>query len=160
MYLTLGAIPLAIMLYSSLDIKQIQNDTLSHFLLSRISTLYPDQHVFYNMALARYIYSTNDDETPPQIWAAFAEGTYHNVPDFWDLWMRLRHSLTRAILYREREFVAMVNKTEREPLEEVDQELWDQRDLTVMTDCELPGDPSPEEFTRIGPLERVPANLE
>jgi N-terminal acetyltransferase B complex non-catalytic subunit len=143
------------MLYSSLDIKQIQNDTLSHFLLSRISTLYPDQHVLYNMALARYIYSSNEDETPPQIWAAFREGTYHNVPDFWNLWMKLRHSLTRAVLYREREFVAMSNKTEREPLDEIDEELWDQRDLTVMTDCELPGHPSLEEFTRIGPLERV-----
>jgi len=69
--------------------------------------------------------------------------------------MKLRHSLTRAMLYREREFVAMTSKTDREPLEEIDEELWDQRDLTVMTDCELPGLPSPEEFTRFGPLERV-----
>lgn len=35
------------------------------------------------------------------------------------------------------------------------EQLWDQRDITVMMDCELPGSPSPEEFTRIGPLQGV-----
>lgn len=34
-------------------------------------------------------------------------------------------------------------------------ELYDQRDLTVMMDCELPGNPSPEEFMRLGPLQKV-----
>ena len=34
-------------------------------------------------------------------------------------------------------------------------EMWDQRDLTVMMDCERPGNPSPEDFSRVGPLQRV-----
>lgn len=35
------------------------------------------------------------------------------------------------------------------------EELYDQRDVTVFMDCELPGNPSPEEFTRIWPLQKV-----
>ena len=34
-------------------------------------------------------------------------------------------------------------------------EFYDNRDLTVMMDCEFPGNPSPEEFTRLGPLQKV-----
>jgi hypothetical protein len=50
---------------------------------------------------------------------AFQEGTYHNIPDFWDLWMRLRHSLTRAMLLREQQFVGQANSEEMDPLEEI-----------------------------------------
>jgi len=34
-------------------------------------------------------------------------------------------------------------------------ELYDQRDLAVMMDCELPGNQSPDEFTSLGPLQKV-----
>ena len=34
-------------------------------------------------------------------------------------------------------------------------ELFDQRDLTVMTNCELPVNSSPEVFTRVGPFQKV-----
>jgi N-terminal acetyltransferase B complex non-catalytic subunit len=114
-----GAIPSAILLYSSLQIKQIQNDTLSHFLLSRISSLYTDPMVLHQLALGRYIYPANEEETPPEIVLAFTEGTYHNISDFWELWMKLRHSLTRTMLGIEQEFIAMANKEIVEPGEEI-----------------------------------------
>ena len=36
-------------------------------------------------------------------------------------------------------------------------ELSDQRDVDVMMNCELPENPTPEEFTRIGPLQKQTA---
>lgn len=115
----LGAIPLAINLYSSLQIKQIQNDTISHILLTRISSLYTDPTVLHQLALARSIYISNEDETPPQIFRAFQEGTYHNIPDFWELWIRVRHSLTRAMLSREQEFVSRANEQDMDAVDEI-----------------------------------------
>lgn len=126
--------------------------------------------VLHQISLARSIYPANEDETPPQIFMAFVEGTYHNIPDFWELWMQLRHSLTRAMLSRERDLVCRANKEVIDPVAEITgtsarkvglivDQLWDQRDLTVMTNCELPGNPSPEDFTRPGPLQRVHFSL-
>ena len=75
--------------------------------------------VLHQIALARYIYPANEEETPPQIFMAFVEGTYDNIPDFWELWMKLRHSLMRAILSRERDIVSRANKELLDPVEEI-----------------------------------------
>jgi len=69
--------------------------------------------------LAKYIYPANEEETPPQIVLAFKEGTYHNVPDFWLLWEKLRNSLTRVMLSVERDFVARASKEDIEPMQEL-----------------------------------------
>lgn len=69
--------------------------------------------------MARTIYAANEDETPPQIYQAFIEETYHNIPDFWDLWMRLRHSLTRNALWRDREIIGWLNNQNMESVEEI-----------------------------------------
>lgn len=105
-------------MYATLSIKQIQHDTLSHIVLSRISTLTTDIEVLQQIAIARTIYASNEDETPPQICQAFVEETYHNIPDFWDLWMRLRNSLTRNALWRDREIIGWLNKHDMDPVEE------------------------------------------
>jgi N-terminal acetyltransferase B complex non-catalytic subunit len=106
-------------LHATLSIKQIQHDTLSHIVLSRISTLTTDNEVLQQIAIARTIYASNEDETPPQIYQAFIEETYHNIPDFWDLWMRLRHSLTRNALWRDREIIGWLNNQDMDPVEEI-----------------------------------------
>jgi N-terminal acetyltransferase B complex non-catalytic subunit len=107
------------MLYAGLQIKQIQHETLSHFLLSRISTLYTDALVLHQIALSRYIYPANEEESPPQIFRAFVEGTYHNVPDFWELWMKLRHSLTRTLLTNERDYIERATGQVTDPVENI-----------------------------------------
>jgi len=97
---------------------------------------------------------------------AFQEGTYHNIPDFWELWIRLRHSLARAMNTREQGYVERTINHQMEATEAIIgniralsifnvDDLYDQRDLTVMMDCELPGNPLPEEFTRLGPLQKA-----
>jgi N-terminal acetyltransferase B complex non-catalytic subunit len=101
----LGAVPLAMTAYTSLGLKQIQYDTLSHILLSRISTLYTDPSVVQHIGMARFIYQSNEQETAPQIFHACVEGTYHNIPDFWDFWERLRNSLWRTALALELEAI-------------------------------------------------------
>jgi N-acetyltransferase B complex (NatB) non catalytic subunit len=127
---------------------------MSHFLLSRISTLYTDPSVLQLIAMTRSIYLSNEEETPPNIYRAFMQGTYHNVPDFWDFCEKLRNSLWRVALDSERKAISLVHGSS-DVLDAVPSELYDQRDLTVMMDCELPGNPLPEEFTRIGPLQKV-----
>jgi N-acetyltransferase B complex (NatB) non catalytic subunit len=137
-----------------LDIKQIQHDTLSHILFPRISTLYNNQIVLYQLSIALSIYHSNEDETPSQIFPSFKEGTYHNIPDFWELWMRLRNSLTKETLLRERDFVNWSNGENVSRFESISEDLWDQRDLKLMMNCEIKNE-SPENFTRIGPIQGV-----
>ena len=84
-----------------------------------MSTLYTDPTVLQQFALSRYIYPSAEEEIPPQINLAIKEETYHNVSDFWDLWMNLRNSLTRAVLTREREIIAKLNGGDSEPLEKL-----------------------------------------
>ena len=104
--------------YTSLQLKQIQYDTLSHILLSRISTVYPDTSLTHQIALGSHIYSSSEEEIPPQIFNSFIQGSYHNAPDFWDLWMKLRHSLTKTISSREREVIAGLHSV-GVPVEEI-----------------------------------------
>ena len=106
-------------MFNSLQLKHTQSDTLSYFILSRISTLYTDPSVLQEFAMSRYIYPQADEEIPPQIILAFKEETYHNVPDFWDLWINLRNSLTRAILARERDIIARLNQETSETSEPI-----------------------------------------
>jgi hypothetical protein len=68
---------------------------------------------------ARVIYNSNEEETLPNVFLAFKEGTYHNVVEFWDLWVRLRGSLWRAVLEREREAVSRVMGNEAEEVPEM-----------------------------------------
>ena len=107
------------MIYAGMEIKQIQHDTLSHFLLTRISTLYTDQAVLHQIALAKSIYASNEEETPQEICRAFTEGTYHNIESFWGLWMKLRHSLTRTLLATEADYIALTNEETVEMREEM-----------------------------------------
>ena|SRR5579859_5300915 len=96
----------------------MQFDTLAHHHLSRVSTIYPDEMVLQQISLSRYIYSASEEEIPPQVFNSFMQGSYHNAPDFWDLWMSLRHSLSRAILAKERELLAR-HYQEGDPPEEI-----------------------------------------
>jgi len=98
------------MIYAGMQIKQVQHDTLSHFLLTRISTLYTDQAVIHQIALSKSIYSSNEEETPHEIHRAFTEGTYHHVEGFWGLWMKLRYSLTKTLLETEVDYIALTNE--------------------------------------------------
>ena len=75
--------------------------------------------VLHQISLARSIYSANEEETPPQIFMAFVEGTYHNIPDFWELWMKLRHSLTRTLLTNERDYIERATGQVTDPVEEI-----------------------------------------
>jgi len=65
-----------------------------------------------------YIYSSSEEEIPPQIFNSFLQGSYHNAPDFWDLWMKLRHSLTKAMSSREWEVIAGLG-SDGVPVEEI-----------------------------------------
>jgi N-terminal acetyltransferase B complex non-catalytic subunit len=107
------------MIYASLQIKQIQYDTLSHLLLTRISTLYTDQIVPHQIAISQAIYVSNENETPHEIYRAFKEGSYHNVEGFWGLWMKLRYSLTRTLLGTEVDYIALANGEGMGPTEEM-----------------------------------------
>ena len=164
-----GAIQPLCTSYAALQVKQVQYDTLTHLFQSRISTLTIDNSVSRDLTIPQYLYRNNEEETPSQIFLAFHEGTYHNVLDFWNFLLQIRNSISKWTYSRE---LAFMGRLQSDLIEEVQEDipgnhtrcndllldtLCDQRDLTVMMDCEFPGNPIPEEFTRFGPLPKSTA---
>ncbi len=99
LYITLGAPSLAVKCYECLNIKQIQYDTMSHHLLTRISSIYPTNDTMNLMnGKVRRIYSANLEETPNMICLAYEHGTYSQIRDFFIFRERLEKSLWLYIL--------------------------------------------------------------
>ncbi|EGN93256.1 hypothetical protein SERLA73DRAFT_172175 [Serpula lacrymans var. lacrymans S7.3] len=101
-YRLLGASSLAIEHYRAMHVKQVQNDTLSHFILSRASTFssaatgdltYPTECIE-----ASQIYISNTQETAEFITRAFSAEKYTQIPDFMTFEDRLENSLQRDLV--------------------------------------------------------------
>ncbi|KAK0210940.1 actin cytoskeleton organization protein [Desarmillaria ectypa] len=101
LYRILGAPSLALEHYRAMRIKQIQNDTLSHFLFSRSSifSLAPsgDLTLMSEYIEASQIYINNSQDTPEFIVRAFTSEKYSQIPEFISFENRLECSLQRDI---------------------------------------------------------------
>jgi N-terminal acetyltransferase B complex non-catalytic subunit len=124
-HLTTGAARLAAQIWSSLNIKQIQHDTLSYIFLTRISSITRVHNLDHMLPLAQSIYLSAKEEVPPQVVQAFERGAYHNVPEFWELGDRLERSVSRILMNEEGE-LDRVRTEHQVPLEE---ELIDCMDI-------------------------------
>ncbi|CAG8532389.1 10869_t:CDS:10 [Paraglomus occultum] len=100
-YLMLGICFRPIQLFKSLEVKHVQWDTLSHFVLNRATSLgfYDDAQSILCDAL--HIYQSNTDETPDMIVFAYKNGTYSKVEEFIEFEKRLMKSIQHAIIDRE-----------------------------------------------------------
>ncbi|KAG5727952.1 N-alpha-acetyltransferase 25, NatB auxiliary subunit [Termitomyces sp. T112] len=105
LYRLLGAPSLALDHYRAMGVKQVQNDTLSHFLLSRASTFslasIGDLTLVTECLESTQIYLSNSQETADFIVRAFQGERYSQIPEFIIFEEQLDNSLQRDIVKME-----------------------------------------------------------
>ncbi|KAF8325563.1 N-acetyltransferase B complex non catalytic subunit-domain-containing protein [Cantharellus anzutake] len=101
-YILLGAYSLAVQHYKKLDIKSVQNETLSHFILSRATSFSlannGDLSVLEEAVLASQIYQENINDTPGLLIKVFLNEKYSQIPGFILFEDRLDRSLQRHLV--------------------------------------------------------------
>lgn len=130
LYLILGLFPSAEPHYLSLSIKTIQHDVCSHFLLSRVSTMFPLSSKLVSKALT--LYPENDHESPMLIKHAYNQSTFSKIGGFVEFKKRLDFSQARALLVLEQ---LRMSEYARQPIGAKPQPtgtLLDQRDGKIM----------------------------
>ena len=157
-YILIGAIGLALDVYPRLSIKQIQNDTLSHFVLTRISTLLPsDARAGTFLRDAGGIYESSRTQTPGLLQLAFERGGYSQMMGFLEFSERVAGSVCRSVYEVELRRLARMLPGPGCPdpgaVTEAGHKgtVWDNRDFSVMVDCELSSAGPFEKSFRPGP---------
>lgn len=148
LHLLIGSVGLAVDVYPGLNIKQIQNDTLSHFLLTRISTLLPaERRVEQILNEAGRIYESSSSQTPNMLVLAFERSGYAQMMGFLEFSERVAGSVCRSMWEIERRRVERLRSSssstgkvdDSETLENAIKDnavIWDNRDFGVVVSCE------------------------
>ncbi|KAG6899742.1 hypothetical protein C0993_007271 [Termitomyces sp. T159_Od127] len=146
LYRLLGAPSLAVDHYRAMGVKQVQNDTLSHFLLSRASTFSlastGDLTLATECLESTQIYLSNSQETADFVVRAFQGERYSQIPEFIIFEERLDNSLQRDIV--KMEYLRMRLTHEQITSDVIDMELielkfifdrthYDNRDFDIMS---------------------------
>ncbi|KAJ3012361.1 N-alpha-acetyltransferase 25, NatB auxiliary subunit [Thoreauomyces humboldtii] len=100
-YIELGVYTRPLEIIKTLDIKQIQNDTLSYLFMDDLELLGCPEPAMRALVKALTIYGSNDRETPEMIVQAFKFGTYSKIPEFAKFRSRLTNSLQLAVTQRQ-----------------------------------------------------------
>lgn len=89
----LGAIFSALQAFKSLDIKQIQIDTLSYIISDHLINLgdFSDSEAFYHESF--FLYDDNRTQTLEVMNECFLNGKYSRIREFYELFTRLEHSI-------------------------------------------------------------------
>nr|VWO98683.1 MAPKK kinase Kpp4 [Ganoderma boninense] len=160
-YRLLGAPSLALEHYRGINLKQVQNDTLSHFMLSRASTFslssIGDLTYTTECMESSRIYLSNSEETAELIVRAFINEKYSQIPDFIVFEDRLDNSLQRDLI--KMEHVRMRVAHEQVNSELVDMELielkfifdrlhHDNRDFSILANYQPRTSPSFDQQTQ------------
>ncbi|THG98979.1 hypothetical protein EW026_g3303 [Hermanssonia centrifuga] len=161
-YHILGAPSLALEHYRLLNVKQVQTDTLSHFILTRASTFalssLGDLTYSTECIEASQIYQSNSLDTAEFVIRAFLTEKYSQIADFVTLEDRLDNSLQRDLM--KMEHVRM--RVAHEPIsaELVDVELvelkfifdrlhYDNRDFDILPNYQPRSQPTFNEQTKM-----------
>ncbi|KAF8892524.1 actin cytoskeleton organization protein [Infundibulicybe gibba] len=114
-YRLLGAPTLALEHYRAMHIKQVQHDTLSHFVLSRSSTFSlaatGDLTLATECLESTQIYLSNSQETGDFVVRAFTAEKYSQIPEFIAFEDRLDNSLQRDIVKMEHLRMRLAHET-------------------------------------------------
>ncbi|KAF9013886.1 actin cytoskeleton organization protein [Cyathus striatus] len=101
-YRLLGAPSLSLEHYRAMQVKQVQHDTLSHYILSRASLFSlaatGDITLATECIESTQIYLSNSQETGDFIARAFTAEKYSQIPEFIEFEQRLENSLQRDIV--------------------------------------------------------------
>ncbi|KAK9483094.1 N-acetyltransferase B complex non catalytic subunit-domain-containing protein [Lipomyces starkeyi] len=105
LYLFIGSFQQALGHYNILSIKNIQMDVLSHYLLSRVSTVCP---TWKPLISTRDIYDSNAVQTPYHIKKVYETGAFSQVAGCMEFGKRLSESVNKGILCVEAKRVARI----------------------------------------------------
>lgn len=111
-YYQLGAPQRSIALGASLEIKQIQHDSIGYLVTSELETFLTGTT---ELADARDIYERNAIETPEMLMAAVRFETYSKISEFQAFYTQVDSSVHRVTLYRQQarlEMLGMRNSAE------------------------------------------------
>ncbi|KAI9208961.1 N-acetyltransferase B complex non catalytic subunit-domain-containing protein [Polychytrium aggregatum] len=97
LYREVGAIERCMEVATNLNVKQIQNDTISYFFTDDIETLGTYSQAMPALLRGATIYTSNERETPEMIVKAYQFGTFSKIPEFLKFQDRLANSLQRRI---------------------------------------------------------------
>lgn len=153
LYLLLdGGFPAAAKVYDTMSIKQIQNDTLDHYLLTRATTYYPSSVTSHYINSSLKIYGSNEFETPEMISMAYEDGAYSQIEDMRNFRSRLDHSTWKSIALVERARIHYLTafKPPKQYLPKCSSPK-DNRDLKVFADYGSDKLPTVEESLRNSP---------
>ncbi|KAI9884739.1 MAG: hypothetical protein M1823_003483 [Watsoniomyces obsoletus] len=172
LYLVLGCGSLAISTYSRLAIKNIQQDTMSHNLFTRISTIHPwpvsdimhdsadqdDRDPRLGLQKALKVYEKSGDSIPNMVKLGIEEGSYGQVIGFLELGEKILHSMCRFMWEIERQRVIRCRNIPSPPTgasgidaKHLPARMSDNRDFEVMVSYEPPEQPHFEELIHVGP---------
>ncbi|KAJ3152288.1 N-alpha-acetyltransferase 25, NatB auxiliary subunit [Geranomyces variabilis] len=156
-YVELGVHKRMFEIAKTMDIKQIQHDTLSYLFTDDIELLGCPETSLRALVTSLTIYGSNERETPEMIVQAFKFGTYSKIPEFIRFRDRLKNSLQYNVSQRQlyrveilRRFPALDNLGYY--LEILDEnilsysddyisKLSDNRDLTLLANWTSSGQP-------------------
>ncbi|KAG0380880.1 N-alpha-acetyltransferase 25, NatB auxiliary subunit [Mortierella sp. AD032] len=100
-YELLGAYNCAIGIYNTMAIKNVQHDTMSHFITDRATTFGMFNEALTQLYSAHEIYHNNEAETPEMILQAYKYSTFSKMEEFIEFQSRLENSLQKMISDRE-----------------------------------------------------------
>ncbi|CAO3632493.1 unnamed protein product [Cunninghamella echinulata] len=150
-YIELGVFSRTLAIYKTMDIKQIQFDTMLHYYTDRLISLgcFNDLESYFYESLS--IYRSNDVETPDMQVQAYKFGTFSKIQEFNEFRSRLDTSLQKSITKAELVRINALNATFQakygvQHFQELDtsfyklddnymKSLSDNRDFKVMMNC-------------------------
>lgn len=93
LYLKLGSVTLPLQLFRSLDIKQLQLDTLAYLISDHLIELGEFEHAELFFHESFFIYDENRTQSWSLIAEAISRSSYANVPEFFEFARRLEYSI-------------------------------------------------------------------
>ncbi|KAJ8657138.1 hypothetical protein O0I10_007218 [Lichtheimia ornata] len=97
LYEILGVYNRPLQIFRTMDIKQIQFDTMTHYFTDRFNSLGCNDEVEDVLLESLMIYKSNEVETPEMIVKAYQHGTFSKIQEFIEFRSRLDASLQHAI---------------------------------------------------------------
>ncbi|KAL1930984.1 hypothetical protein VTP01DRAFT_10121 [Rhizomucor pusillus] len=162
LYFIFGVHTRPMQILATMDIKQIQYDTMIHYFTDRYISLAGFDNLEDTLAESLMIYKSNELETPEMLVKAYQYGTYSKIQEFIEFQARLENSLQQAITHVELARLEAIRSSFQakyavQLLQEMDvskmkiddesiSKLSDNRDFKVFMNCNSEHRPRAEEL--------------
>ncbi|ODV94997.1 hypothetical protein PACTADRAFT_50835 [Pachysolen tannophilus NRRL Y-2460] len=176
LYSALNCYSLARLHYDSLKIKFIQQDTLSHYIFTRISSLQPSAGALKDLTKSQAVYDNSDFETSYFLQKTYEKQSFSKTNGFLEFGLRFSNSLAKYLNYYEMYKINKHNKQtnvnaildklrisyklskdssqELQRSLDLDEKLSDNRDFKILWDCSiLDSIEVVDKVIKIGPLQ-------